>query len=105
VKALVPVLLLLLGSTHGTAETTDSALIEAGRSKAAACMACHGVEGVSNNDLWPNLAGQRRLYLVKATKDYRDGHRQDVMMTPMAKPLSDQDIEEISAFYSSLSPR
>lgn len=96
-------LLLVLASTADATETSPS--VEAGRAKAAVCMACHGVEGISNNDLWPNLAGQQRGYLVKATKAYRDGQREDVMMTPMAKPLSDQDIEEISAFFSSLSPR
>lgn len=101
-RAFLPVLLLYV-SASGASE--GSALIEAGRAKAAVCMACHGVEGISNNDLWPNLAGQKRGYLAKATRDYRDGKREDVMMSPMAKPLTDQDIEEISAFYSSLSPR
>jgi cytochrome c553 len=39
---------------------------------------------------------------VKQMKDFRDGNRTDPMMSPMAKPLSDSDIENIAAYYSSL---
>jgi len=74
----------------------------AGKAKAASCVACHGAAGVSINPLWPNLAGQQAAYLVKQMKDFRDGNRTDPMMSPMAKPLSDSDIENIAAFYSSL---
>jgi len=74
----------------------------AGKAKAASCVACHGAAGVSINPLWPNLAGQQAAYLVKQMKDFRDGNRTDPMMSPMAKPLSDSDIENIAAYYSSL---
>jgi cytochrome c553 len=74
----------------------------AGKAKAASCVGCHGAEGVSNNPLWPNLAGQQAAYLVKQMKGFRDGNRTDPMMSPMAKPLSDSDIENIAAYYSSL---
>lgn len=74
----------------------------AGKAKAASCVACHGAAGVSNNPLWPNLAGQQAAYLVKQMKGFRDGNRTDPMMSPMAKPLSDSDIENIAAYYSSL---
>ena len=74
----------------------------AGKAKAAICMACHGAAGVSPNDLWPNLAGQKEGYLVKQIKAFRDGNRIDVMMAPMVKPLSDSDIENLAAYFSSL---
>lgn len=74
----------------------------AGKAKAASCVGCHGAAGVSNNPLWPNLAGQQAAYLIKQMKGFRDGNRTDPMMSPMAKPLSDSDIENIAAYYSSL---
>jgi cytochrome c553 len=74
----------------------------AGKAKAASCAGCHGANGISNNPMWPNLAGQQSGYLVKSLKAFRDGARDDPMMGPMAKPLSDEDIENIAAYYSSL---
>ena len=74
----------------------------AGQAKAGICAACHGATGTSPNDLWPNLAGQKAGYLVKQMKALRDGTRNDPMMTPMAKPLSDADIDNLAAFFISL---
>jgi cytochrome c553 len=75
---------------------------EAGKVKAASCAGCHGPEGVSSNPMWPNLAGQKEGYLVKQLKAFRDGIRTDPMMSPMAKPLTDADIENLAAYFSSL---
>ena len=83
----------------GSATAADAA---AGKTKAATCMACHGAEGVSVNPLWPNLAGQKDMYLVKQMKDFRDGKRNDLVMAPMSKGLSDEDIANLAAYYSSL---
>ncbi len=74
----------------------------AGKTKSATCAGCHGANGVSANPLWPNLAGQKDAYLVKQMKAFRDGTRNDPMMSPMAKPLSDADIDNLAAYYSSL---
>ncbi len=74
----------------------------AGKVKAASCAICHGAEGVSANDIWPNLAGQKSGYLVKQMKAFRDGDRKDPMMSPMAAPLSDEDIDNLAAHFSSL---
>ena len=84
---------------------TGSALaadVEAGKAKAAVCIACHGPEGISSNPLWPNLAGQQDQYLIKQMKDFRDGKREDPVMTPMAMGLSDEDIANLAAYFSSL---
>ncbi len=74
----------------------------AGKTKAATCGACHGMNGISPNDLWPNLAGQKAGYLVAQMKAFRDGQRKNPMMAPMAAGLSDADIADLAAFYSSL---
>ncbi len=65
-------------------------------------MACHGAAGISPNDLWPNLAGQKEGYLLKQIKAFRDGDRIDAMMAPMVKPLTDADVENLAAYFSSL---
>ena len=85
--------------TGGAALAGD---IAAGKTKAASCAGCHGADGISANPLWPNLAGQKAPYLVKQLKAFRDGVRQDPMMSAMARPLSDADIENLAAYYSSL---
>jgi len=66
------------------------------------CAGCHGPEGISTNPLWPNLAGQKEQYLVKAMKDYREGSRSDPTMAPLAQTLSDKEIEDLAAYYSRL---
>lgn len=75
---------------------------EAGKAKAAICVACHGPEGVSSNPLWPNLAGQKDQYLIKQMKAFRDGERKDPLMSPMSAGLSDDDIANLAAYYSGL---
>ncbi len=74
----------------------------AGKSKATSCAMCHGAAGISANDIWPNLAGQKPGYLTKQMKAFRDGDRKDPMMSPMAAPLSDDDIANLAAYFSSL---
>jgi len=74
----------------------------AGKSKSTVCAACHGTEGISGNDLWPNLAGQKPGYLTKQMKAFRDGDRKDPMMSPMAASLTDEDIANLTAYYSGL---
>jgi cytochrome c553 len=75
---------------------------EAGKAKAAVCVACHGPEGVSSNPLWPNIAGQKDQYLIKQMKAFRDGERMDPLMSPMSAGLSDDDIANLAAYYSGL---
>jgi len=76
--------------------------VNAGRARAAVCTACHGPKGISLSPQWPNLAGQKDLYLVKQLKAFRDGSRSDPLMSPQAKPLTDSDIENIAAYYSKM---
>jgi cytochrome c553 len=73
-----------------------------GRSKANACTVCHGPMGLSSNPGAPHLAGQPAAYLVEQMRDYRSGKRVNPIMTVIAKPLSDQDILDLSAWYASI---
>lgn len=73
----------------------------AGKTKASTCAGCHGVDGNSANPEWPSLASQNAGYLVKQLKDFKSGDRQNATMAPMAAALSDQDMEDISAYLAS----
>ncbi len=84
------------------ASTAMAADPEAGKAKSATCVACHGADGISPNPLWPNLAGQKDQYLAKQLKAFRDGDRKDPLMSPMSAALSDEDIENLAAYYSGL---
>jgi cytochrome c553 len=68
----------------------------------ATCIACHGQNGMGIIDLYPNLAGQKRPYLVAQLRAFRDGSRKNPIMTPMAVHLSDEDIEDLAAYFTSL---
>lgn len=74
---------------------------EAGKTKAATCAACHGADGNSVNPEWPKLAGQHPDYIVKQLTNFKDGARVNPTMAPMAKPLSDQDMADLAAYFSS----
>ncbi len=74
----------------------------AGRQKARSCAVCHGVLGLSSAADTPNLAGQPELYLASQLRAYRGGKRQHEVMSVIAKPLSDDDIGDLAAWYASL---
>lgn len=78
---------------------------EAGQAKSATCMACHGADGTSLNPEWPNLAGQHETYIVGQLKAFHGGQRQNLLMSPMALILSEQDMADLAAFYSSQAAR
>lgn len=75
---------------------------DAGKRKASGCSGCHGPNGLSVNEQWPNLAGQRKAYLIRQLKLFRSGERAEPIMNSFAGPLSDEDIEQIADYYSSL---
>lgn len=71
-----------------------------GKSQAAVCAACHGAGGNSSNPAWPKLASQKRGYLAKSLKDFRDGTRKEPTMNGMAAPLTDEAIENLAAYFA-----
>ena len=84
--------------------TSHAVDIEAGKAKALSCAGCHGINGISSNPEWPNLAGQKDVYLKKQIIAFRDGQRTNALMAPMVKPLSDADAENLAAYFASLKP-
>ena len=93
---------IMAGIMAGMSGAVHAGDVAAGKAKAATCAGCHGAQGVSNNPLWPNLAGQQQAYLVKQLQSFREGTRSDPMMSPMAKPLSDIEIRNLAAYFGSL---
>ena len=73
----------------------------AGKEKAAQCTQCHGLTGNSDNAQFPRLAGQHASYLVRALEDYKTGARQNPIMAGFAAALSEQDREDLAAWYAS----
>ena len=68
--------------------------------KIAVCIACHGVTGVSEQPIYPHIAGQHAEYLVKSMTAYRDGTRTDPLMSPMAVGLTDEEIQQLADHYA-----
>lgn len=97
IKKILPIISLILLPALSAAED-----INVGKSKSTTCTACHGANGISPNPIWPNLAGQQKDYLIKQLKDFKSGARKDPIMSPMVQTLSDEDMTNISAYYSSL---
>ena len=73
----------------------------AGKRKAAACAGCHGKTGISRSPNYPNLAGQKKAYLVRKIRDYQTGHRRHPLMTPVVVTLTASDIHNLAAYFSS----
>ncbi|WP_437610310.1 c-type cytochrome [Erwinia sp. V71] len=97
-------MLLLAVSSSGAWAAGDAA---AGKEKSAACMACHGAQGKASVPLYPNLAGQNSAYLAHALQAYKKGERsggQAEVMKAFVAGLSDQDMDDLAAYYSSLQP-
>ena len=76
--------------------------IEAGKTKSATCQACHGADGNAADPQYPRLAGQYHDYLARELHEYRDGSRTNPIMVGFAKPLTDQEIEDLAAYFSAL---
>ena len=77
----------------------------AGKAKSAICATCHGANGIAIAPIYPNLKGQKGPYLVGSLKAYKSGQRQGGMaaiMKPQAMGLSDKDMADLAAYYSSM---
>jgi len=90
---------LALLSTIGIAQAGGDAA--AGKAKAGACAGCHGASGEGTKPN-PPLAGLPEAKFVQAMKDYKSGKRPNPVMKSFASPLSDQDFENLAAYYVSL---
>ena len=93
------VLGVLLTGSLGTAAAAGD--IAAGKEKSALCVSCHGADGNSTDPQFPRLAGQHANYLERALLDYRSGARKNPIMAGFAGGLTDDDIANLAAYYSS----
>ncbi|MGH8214149.1 MAG: c-type cytochrome [Rhodanobacteraceae bacterium] len=95
------------GASAAEKEFTKLAAVEtqpgdpkAGQPKAAACGACHGMDGNSTDPQYPKLAGQGEQYIVTQLMRFKSGVRQNAIMQGMAASLSPQDMHDLGAYFS-----
>lgn len=101
-KSLAAVVLALgFASLANAAVTMPKGDATAGQTKAAVCGACHGPDGNSMAPNFPRLAGQNAKYIFKQLSDFKSGRRQNGTMQGMAAPLSEQDMADVAAYFSS----
>ena len=74
--------------------------VEAGKKKAEACVACHGPNGNSQAGMFPVLAGQNERYIYLQLRDYKEGRRNNAMMSAVAAGLEKQDMKDLAAYFS-----
>jgi cytochrome c553 len=94
-------LLLILSTMFFAVASANAADLSAGKEKATACIACHGADGNSTSSDYPKLAGQHEDYLLQALSSYKTGKRKDPVMSAMATPLSEKDMKDLAAWFSS----
>lgn len=75
--------------------------IDAGRVLSTSCTACHGADGMSVSEQFPNIAGQKESYLAAQLGKYKSGQRADDIMTAIVGPLTVQNINDLAAYYAS----
>ena len=75
--------------------------LEAGKTKSSACVACHSVDGNSVNPEWPKLAGQHGGYLIQQLLYFSNGERDNAIMKGITANLTDQDREDLAAYFAS----
>ncbi len=94
--------LLAAGLVLASGSASAKGDVAAGRKKAQVCAACHGADGNAVDPQYPRLAGQYQDYLRQALHEYKDGQRKNPIMAGFAANLSDQDIDDLAAYFSSL---
>jgi cytochrome c553 len=99
-RSLLRGVLVLAVAGTGAAVRADDA--QAGRQKAQACAVCHGPLGMGSAPDTPHLAGQPAVYLSSQLRAFRSGARRHEVMGVIAKPLSDEDIAQLAAWFSSI---
>lgn len=72
----------------------------AGKQKAAVCAACHGQDGNSVVPAWPSIAGQHEEYIFQQMQDFKSGVRQNAQMSPIISSMTEEDFEDLAAFYA-----
>jgi len=73
----------------------------AGKEKSQLCQGCHGEHGLSSEPMIPHLAGQYARYIAKNLRNFQSGLRVHQIMSAMAATISDEDLDDIAAYFSS----
>ena len=76
--------------------------VAAGRIVANICGVCHGLDGIAKVPDAPHIAGESTFYLERQLENFRSGERTHLQMTTIAAGLSDEDIENVAAYYSAI---
>jgi cytochrome c553 len=98
-RTLLSTAIVALLATAGVAFADGN--IEAGKAKAGSCAMCHGANGEGGGS-GPALAGMKKDQFVQAMKDFKSGKRSNAMMKNFANQLSNDDVENVAAYYASL---
>ena len=96
------IFILLLGFYCSFSTVMAGGDIAAGQEKSKTCVACHGEDGMSPTAQFPVIAGQYRDYLYQSLASYKSGQRKNPIMTGIVAALSDQDMQDLAAYYASL---
>ena len=97
----IKIALILMLSCTAFNSAADSGGPAKGQALSSTCAACHGTDGNSPAGDWPKLAGQHASYIVKQLQDYKSGARENAIMAGMAAALSEQDMQDLAAYFSS----
>jgi cytochrome c553 len=99
-RIIAPLALAILVASAPASAKGDA---DAGKAKSVSCQACHAADGNAGVDpQYPRLAGQYQDYIAKALREYKAGERKNPIMAGFAGTLSDQDIDDLAAYFSSL---
>ena len=100
--------LILLGTSALNIANAAEGDIDAGKTKSVMCAACHGADGNSLVPMYPSLAGQGTSYIAKQLANFKEGltsggkkGRVNAIMGGMSMALSEQDMQDLGAYYSS----
>ncbi len=76
--------------------------MKAGKEKARACVVCHDLDGSSQRPYAPHIGGQVESYLAEQLRRYKNGKREHPIMSIVTRDLSDQDIEDLAAWFAAV---
>jgi cytochrome c553 len=86
-------------------DTLYAGNLEQGKKLSAQCQMCHGRNGISINTIIPNLAGQKKGYLLKAMDDFKEKRRRNKIMDRLFEKLDKSAMADLATFYSKLNCR
>jgi cytochrome c553 len=95
----------IASSSSGAGEVGIGGDVEKGKEKAGQiCQACHGMDGngIPGQPVWPKLAGQHPRYIYKQLMNFKNNERYNVQMSPMAMPLTEEEVRNLASYYATL---